>query len=235
MEDDVRNQDTTGWLAMVATPIGNLGDMTLRGLETLREATLVAAEDTRRARGLLAHYEISVRLCSYHAHNEHHRTQRLLDDVEAGERIALLTDAGTPSISDPGFLLVRAAVERGIEPRVIPGVSAMCFAATACGFPVTHFSFGGFLPPKGQKRRTKLEQMATGVPTLILYESPHRTSRLLADIAETLGEDTQVAIIREATKKHEETIRGEAGELARAFADRTWKGEVTMAIHRPTQ
>ena len=118
-----------GWLALVATPIGNLSDITLRALETLREATIVAAEDTRRAKGLLTHFEISKRVISYHAHNEKHKTERMVEEVEGGARIAMLTDAGTPSISDPGFVLVRAAVERGIEPVIIPGVSAMCFAA----------------------------------------------------------------------------------------------------------
>ena len=213
-------------------PIGNLSDIPLRALETLREATIVAAEDTRRAKGLLTHFEISKRVISYHAHNEKHKTERMVEEVEGGARIAMLTDAGTPSISDPGFVLVRAAVERGIEPVIIPGVSAMCFAATACGFPVTHFSFAGFLPQKGLKRRTRLAAIAQDVPTVILYESPHRVSKLLVEISETLGPGTRVVIVREATKRHEEVIRGTAGELAAQCAEKTWKGEITVAIHQ---
>ena len=223
---------TPGWLALVSSPIGNLEDMTFRGVRILSEADVVAAEDTRRARKLLSHFELRPsRLVSYHMHNERRKTGGLLEQVRQGQRVAVLCDAGTPSIADPGFILVREAIAEGIVPQVIPGVSALSFAITACGFPVTETCFAGFLPPKGEKRRKRLAALAERAPTLILFESPYRIERLLGDIEAVLPGTTQVAMIREATKLHEETLRGSASELLEATRGRKWKGEFTVAIY----
>jgi len=219
------------FLALVATPIGHLGDLTFRALATLRAADLVAAEDTRRARILLQHYGLSPRLVSYHAHNEHHATQRLLAEVQGGHGVAMLTDAGTPALSDPGFLLVREARRAGIEPVIIPGVSALTFAVAAAGLPVERFSFHGFLPVKAGRRLAALARIAQEGQTVFLFESPHRIGKLLAEIAEHIGPETEVAVVREATKLHEEILRGTAAELVAATASRTWKGEITVGIH----
>lgn len=222
---------TSPFLALVATPIGHLGDLTFRALATLRAADLVAAEDTRRARILLQHYGLSPRLASYHAHNEHQVTQRLLAEVRDGHSVAMLTDAGTPSLSDPGFLLMREARRVGIEPVIIPGVSALTFAVAASGLPVERFAFHGFLPVKSGRRLAALARIAREGQTAFLFESPHRIARLLAEIAEHLGSDTEVAVIREATKLHEEILRGTAAELVAATAGRSWKGEITVGVH----
>jgi 16S rRNA (cytidine1402-2'-O)-methyltransferase len=223
------------WLALVSSPIGNLEDMTYRAVRILGEADVVAAEDTRRARKLLSHFDLHPgRLISYHMHNERRKTSALLEQVRQGQKVAVLCDAGTPSIADPGFFLVREAIAEGIEPMIIPGVSALSFAITACGFPVTECCFAGFLPPKGEKRRKRLGALAEGSPTLMLFESPYRIERLLGDIAATLPETTQVAMIREATKLHEEALRGTAAELLAQHSGRKWKGEFTVAIHCPS-
>ncbi len=226
----VKEQTTSGRLSIVASPIGNLEDITLRALRVLKEADLIAAEDTRHSRKLLTHYEIKQPLTSYHMHNEKGKTSKLLDRVLRGEHVALLSDAGTPCLSDPGYLLVRDAIAAGIEPEIIPGAAALTYAVSACGFPVSDFHFGGFLPPKGAKRRRRLAEMAASGKTFFLYESPHRINKLLTEIAEELGVDTQVALIREATKFFEEHIRGTAGELCETLKDRKWKGEFTVAV-----
>ncbi len=224
-----------GWLALIASPIGNLEDITLRALRMLREADLVAAEDTRRARKLLTHFEISCATTSYHSHNEHGKTHQLLEQVQQGRRIAVLTDAGTPAVSDPGYLLMRDAVEAGIEPIIIPGASALTFAVVACGFPISDFIFGGFLPMKSGKRRSMLRQLFASSRTVFLFESPHRMSKLLTEIVEELGGETMVAIVREATKLHEEVLRGSAAELLAAHGSRSWKGELTVGLTHPLQ
>jgi len=218
------------FLALVATPIGHLGDLTFRALATLRAADLVAAEDTRRARILLQHYGLSPRLICYHAHNEHQATARLIAEVRNGQSIAMLTDAGTPALSDPGFLLVREARRAWIEPVFIPGVSALSFAVTAAGLPVDCFTFLGFLPVKAGRRAAALARIAQTPHTVFLFESPHRIAKLLAELAEHLGPHHQLAIIREATKLHEEILRGTAAELLHATAGRSWKGEITVGI-----
>ena len=219
-----------GRLSVVSTPIGNLGDITLRALEVLRSADLVAAEDTRRARKLLSHYGISCRLEAYHAHNEHRKTAWILDRVQAGSRVALLTDAGTPAIADPGFLLVREALARQIEPEILPGPSALTFAVAICGFPVDRFAFYGFPPTKKGKRRTMLSQAAAEDMTVFFFEGPHRATKLLAEIQDVMGPRTRVAIIREATKVHEEVIRGPVSQLLDEHADRRWLGELVFAV-----
>lgn len=226
------NTKDAGWLALVATPIGNLEDMTFRAVRTLREADCIAAEDTRRAGKLCAHFDIDTPRTAYHAHNEHRRTAALLDRVEAGERIAVLSDAGTPAVSDPGFLIVREALARGIEPVVIPGVSALTFAVVACGLPVDRFHFAGFPPQKGGKRKTLLEEIGRVGGTWFLYESPYRIAKLLGEIVETLGGDTAVALVREATKLHEECVRGLAGDLLERYQNCNAKGEFVVVVRR---
>ncbi|NOY79396.1 MAG: 16S rRNA (cytidine(1402)-2'-O)-methyltransferase [Kiritimatiellaeota bacterium] len=223
-----------GWLALVATPIGNLEDMTLRALRTLREADLIAAEDTRRARKLCAHFDIHTPLTSYHAHNEHRKTTWVLHQVVAGKRIAVLSDAGTPAVSDPGFLIVREALRLDIEPRIVPGVSAVTFAVMAAGLPVDQFTFLGYAPVKAGKRRTFLESLQGREATYILFESPHRLGRLLEEIHRDLGPETRLVIIREATKWHEESLRGTAASLLAQHAGRRWRGECTVVLRVST-
>ena len=220
-----------GKLSLVACPIGNLEDITFRALRILKEADVIAAEDTRRAKKLLHHYEIDTALTSYHSHNEKSKTGNLLDRIERGEKIAMLSDAGTPCLSDPGYLLVRDAVSRGIEPEIIPGPSALAYAVSACGFPVTDFHFLGFLPQKSGKRRKALTYAADHYRTFFIYESPFRITKLLNEISEEIGPDTELVLIREATKKFEEHIRGTAGELIKSFGEKKHKGEFTVAVY----
>lgn len=219
-----------GRLYLVSTPIGNLADITLRALETLKTVDLIAAEDTRRTRQLLSHFDIHTRLVSYHAFNEHRKTEALLDRIEAGDAVAVVSDAGTPAIADPGFHLVREAVRRGIEPVVVPGVSALTFAATAAALPVDKFAFYGFPPVKSGRKRQFFEQLAGEDKTVFLYESPHRIAATLQLIAEVIGPDASLALIREATKLHEEIQRGTAAELAARAAARPPRGELVIAI-----
>ena len=219
-----------GQLFLLTTPIGNLEDITYRAVRTLQEADLVAAEDTRRAMKLLNHFDIKVPLTSYHMHNERAKTAGLLDRVANGEKVVMLSDAGTPAIADPGFFLVREAVARDIEPVIIPGVSALTFAAVAAGLPVDQFTFAGFLPVKKGKRQKVIEKMKEAQMTCFFFESPYKISKLLREIADYCGPETPIAIVREATKVYEETIRGSAGDLAAQFKDRKWKGEIVLAV-----
>ena len=223
-----------GQLFLLSTPIGNLEDITYRAVRILKEADLVAAEDTRRAVKLLNHFEIKVHLTSYHMHNERAKTGSLLDKVNAGQKVVVLSDAGTPAIADPGFYIVREAVERGIEPVVIPGVSAVTFAAVAAGLPVDEFIFAGFLPVKKGKRQKTLERLRESQMTCFLFESPYKINKLLGEITEHLGYNTQVSLVREATKIYEEVIRGAAGDLAEKYKDKNWKGELVVAIDMKT-
>ncbi len=223
-------EQKNGRLTIVATPIGNLEDISFRAIRMLKEADLIAAEDTRHARKLLRHYEVDVSMTSYHMHNEARKTAQLLEYVRNGSRIVMLTDAGTPCLSDPGYLLVTQAIAQGIEPEIIPGPSALTYAVSACGFPVNDFHFCGFLPNKGAKRRRLLKEYAQSNNTFFFYESPYRVNKLLTEIAEEIGPDTRVALIREATKRFEEHIRGVAGELAERYKDKKWKGEFTVAV-----
>lgn len=217
-------------LYLVATPIGNLEDITLRALTVLRKADLILAEDTRRTHILLSHFEIAgKRTESYHQHNEHARTPWVIDQVKKGLEVALVTDAGMPSIADPGFLLVREAVNVGIEPVIVPGVSAVTFSVAACGFPVNQFRFLAFPPVKSGRRMDFLREIAANPMTSFFYEAPHRIEKLVREMAEVMPH-RRVAIIREATKTHEEVLRGTAAELLANAAKQTWKGEFTIGV-----
>ena len=219
----------SGTLYIVSTPIGNLEDMTLRAIRVLKEAHLVAAEDTRHSGLLLKHFNIEARLESYHDHNKEGKTPLLIGRLEAGENVAVITDAGTPGVSDPAFYLVRAAVEAGIPVSPVPGPSAALAALVASGLPTDRFCFEGFLPPK-KGRKTRLETLATEPRTVILYESPLRMKRTLEDLLQFMG-DRKVVIAREMTKKFEEWIRGTLTEVLIAIGDRQLKGECVIVIH----
>lgn len=219
-----------GKLYIVSTPIGNLEDITLRALRILKEADIIAAEDTRHSRTLLSHYGISTRLVSYHAFNEHQRTTELIGQILDGAKVAVISDAGTPGIADPGFLLVREGWKNGIVPEIIPGVSALTFAAVASGLPIDRFAFYGFLPVKSGRRGAALEKVAAEDKTVVIYESPHRLGKLIRELAECLDGAAPVAIVREATKLHEEIIRGSIAEVEAAVAGRSWKGECVVVV-----
>ena len=217
-----------GQLYIVTTPIGNLEDITLRALRILKEVDIIAAEDTRHTRQLLSHFDIHCsQLVSCHAFNEHDKVDQLLDKVENGSSLALVSDAGTPSIADPGFLLVRSALERSIEPVVIPGVSALTFSVTASGLPVDTFTFRNFAPVKPGKRSKFFESILADERTSFFFESPFRIARTLSELAQ-ISPESRIAVIREATKLHEEVIRGTAAELA--ACQRAWKGELVVAV-----
>ena len=216
-----------GKLFIVSTPIGNLEDITLRALNTLKSVDLIAAEDTRHTRQLLAHFDIHSRLESCHAFNEHNKVASLIEYVKSGHSVALVSDAGTPSVADPGFLLVRSALERGLEPVVVPGVSAVTFSVTASGLPVDTFTFRNFAPVKPGKKGKFLESILADTRTSFFFESPFRIGRTLKEIA-AVSPEARVAVIREATKLHEEIIRGTAAELA--AIDRQWKGEIVVGV-----
>ncbi|MDT8391139.1 MAG: 16S rRNA (cytidine(1402)-2'-O)-methyltransferase [Lentisphaeria bacterium] len=224
-------EPSAGQLILVATPIGNLDDITLRALHVLKTADIIAAEDTRRARILCSKFDIHTKLVAHHAHNEHRTADRILDQVENGKTVVVLSDAGTPAIADPGFFIVRAAYDRGIVPTVIPGVSALTFAVVACGLPVDRFAFLGFPPVKSGRRETFLTEAADLKMTVFIYEAPHRITKLLTGIHEVMGPQTPVALIREATKLHEECLRGTVGELLAEHADRQWRGECVVAVN----
>jgi len=220
----------SGTLYVVATPIGNLEDMTFRAVRVLREVDRIACEDTRHTRRLLDHYGISKPLVSYHEHNEPSRSDELLRDLEAGQNIALVSDAGTPLLADPGYRLVTKARERGIAVTPLPGPCAFAAALSASGLPTDSFFFGGFLPAKQSQRRKLLDEMKRSPATLVFYEAPHRIIEALEDIAETMGA-RPVVLARELTKIHEEFLRGTAAELAKMLAERAaLKGEITLLI-----
>lgn len=215
---------------MVATPIGNMEDITLRALRILREVDQIACEDTRQTRKLLDRHGISKPLVSYHEHNEQARAEELVRDLEAGKNIALVSDAGTPLIADPGYRLVARAQEHGITVCPIPGASALISALSASGLPTDSFFFGGFLPAKKSQRTKTLEDIKAYPATLVFYEAPHRILETLGDIAEVLG-PRRVMLGRELTKIHEEFLLGEASELRDALAKRpSMKGEITLMI-----
>lgn len=217
-------------LYLVSTPIGNLKDISVRALETLAGADLVLCEDTRTSAKLLNAYGIKTQKASLHEHNEIGQAQKIVDEVSAGKAICLISDAGTPLISDPGFPLVRVAAQEGIPVIAIPGASAVLSALAVSGLPTDSFSFFGFLPPKQLARITRLNELKTHQPTLVFYESPKRTSATLAAMAEVFGPDRQVVVARELTKRFETLYRGTAGELADQFAGEAVKGEVVILV-----
>jgi 16S rRNA (cytidine1402-2'-O)-methyltransferase len=220
----------TGTLFIVATPIGNLEDITLRALRALREADLIACEDTRQTRKLLDHASISKPTVSYHDHNESARAAELIAKLQAGMKIALVSDAGTPLISDPGYRLVAAAIDAGIPVVPIPGACAAVTALSASGLPPDSFRFCGFLPPKSSQRRKFLEDLKLETGTLIFYEAPHRAINALDDIAAVMG-DRRVVVARELTKIHEEFLRGTAAEIRAQLGERAVvRGEITILV-----
>lgn len=221
---------SAGKLYIVSTPIGNLEDITLRALEVLKQVDLVAAEDTRRTKILLDRFQITTRLTSYHSFNEHHRTAALVRDIIDGKSVALVSDAGTPCVADPGYLLMRDAVAAGIEPIIIPGVSALTFAVSASGLPSDRFTFYGFLPVKSGRKQKLLEEIRDRGHTAVVFESPFRIAKTLLSIREFIGPECRLAVVREATKMHEEILRGTAAEVVEKTATRDWKGEFVLVI-----
>lgn len=216
-------------LYIVPTPIGNLEDITLRALRILREADLVLAEDTRTSSVLLKHYEISARLESHHKFNEHERVESVKRRILEGKTVALISDAGTPGISDPGFLLVRTCVEAGIEVETLPGATAFVPALVNSGFPCDRFCFEGFLPVK-KGRQTKLAALAAETRTMIFYESPFRLVKTLGQFIEVFGPDRPASVSREISKLHDTTHRGTLQELFDHFSQTSPKGEIVLVV-----
>jgi 16S rRNA (cytidine1402-2'-O)-methyltransferase len=219
-----------GTLYLVATPIGNLEDMTFRALRVLKEVDLVAAEDTRHSRKLFSHYGITTPLTSYFAHNESAKGERILAYLRQGKSVALITDAGTPAISDPGFLLVRACREEGLPVTAIPGASAVIAGLSVAGLPTERFAFEGFLPPKTAARRKLFQSLAAEKRTLVFYEAPHRLVASLTDLVAGVGADREVAVVRELTKVHEEVFRGSAGQALAHFQQGRVRGEIVLLV-----
>lgn len=216
-------------LYLVPTPIGNLKDITFRAVEVLQEVDLILAEDTRTSGKLLKHFEITTQMHSHHMHNEHKTTDAVVARIKSGQSVALISDAGTPAISDPGFLLTRACVEAGIQVDCLPGATAFVPALVNSGLPNDKFVFEGFLPPK-KGRQTRLKLLAQETRTIIFYESPHKLLKTLAQIIEYFGEDRPVSVSREITKIHEETIRGLAPEVLAHFEAKPPKGEIVLIV-----
>jgi len=218
-------------LYLVATPIGNLEDITLRGLRILKEVDVIACEDTRQTQKLLNHYGITTRTTSYHEHNELTRAAELVKELQEGASVALVTDAGMPGISDPGFRLISLAVRHRVPVVPVPGASAFLAALVASGLPTDSFRFSGFLPAKGGERRAALEAIKSSPRTQVFYEAPHRIVETVSDVVEVLGKDRHVVIAREVTKLHEEFLRGRASEVLETLKARDGvKGEITLLI-----
>ena len=216
-------------LFVVPTPIGNLEDITLRAINVLRSVDFILAEDTRTTSHLLRHLGIEKPMYSHHKFNEHATVGRVAESIAAGKDVALVSDAGTPGISDPGFLLVRRCVEEGIDVVTLPGATALIPAVVQSGFPCDRFCFEGFLPQK-KGRMKRLQELAMEQRTIVLYESPYRIVKCLEQIAETMGEERRVAVVREITKKFEETVRGTVLECIAHFKEHEPKGEFVMVI-----
>ena len=220
---------TPGTVYLVATPIGNLEDITLRALRTLKECDLIAAEDTRHTAQLLKHFQISRPLLSYFQFNEAKRSEQIVERLRRGEKVALVTDAGSPGISDPGERVVKSVIAAGLRVEPVPGPSALVAALTASGLGTEEFHFVGFLPHKSGQRRSALERLKTVGGTIVLYESPYRVTRLLGEINE-LFPDRRLVLARELTKKFEEFLRGTAGEILARIASRAIKGEFVVLM-----
>ena len=216
-------------LYLVPTPVGNLGDMTYRGVEVLRSVDIILAEDTRTSRVLMQHYGIDTPLQSYHIFNEHQTVAGLVERLKAGTTIAVVTDAGTPGISDPGFLLVREAVKAGIEVECLPGATAFVPALIDSGLPCDRFIFLGFLPHK-KGRQTAVQALANEERTMVIYESPYRLVKLLQELTAVVGEERQVSVSREISKLHAETVRGTLSEVLAQFQQREVKGEIVVIL-----
>ncbi len=223
------NTDDNSKLYLVPTPIGNLEDITLRAIRVLKEVDVILAEDTRTSGKLLKHYDINTPMLSHHMHNEHRMVDRIVDRIEAGETFALITDAGTPAISDPGFLLSRACIERGVEILCLPGATAFVPALVNSGFPNEKFVFEGFLPVK-KGRQTRLTVLAEETRTIIFYESPHKLVKTLNHFETYFGEDRLVSVSRELTKIYEETRRGTVKEIKEHFTNHPPKGEIVIVL-----
>jgi 16S rRNA (cytidine1402-2'-O)-methyltransferase len=223
-----------GALYLVATPIGNLEDITLRALRVLKEVDVIACEDTRQTQKLLSHYGITTRTVSYHEHNEITRAAELVKDLQEGTSVALVTDAGMPGISDPGFRLISLAIRHHVPVVPIPGASAFLAGLVASGLPTDSFRFSGFLPAKRGERRAALEAIEASPRTQVFYEAPHRIVEAMADVVEVLGRERQVVIAREVTKVHEEFLRGRASDVLETLKSReAIKGEITLLIGKP--
>ncbi len=226
----MNSEVTAGILYIVATPIGNLEDMSFRAVRILQSVDYIAAEDTRHTGKLLNHFQIKVPQISYHEHNQKQRIPELLDKLKAGKNIAVVTDAGMPGISDPGYEIVKAAIDVGFRVVPIPGANAAITALSAAGLLTERFVFEGFLPSKGKERQQRLDVLETEARTIILYESPHRLEKTLADLANCLGSDRPIALGRELTKLHEEFWRGTIGEALSYYQSVPPQGEFTLVI-----
>lgn len=218
-----------GKLYLVPTPIGNLEDMTFRAIRVLKEVDLILAEDTRTSGKLLKHFEIATHMQSHHMHNEHKTVDHVVSRLKSGENIALISDAGTPAISDPGFLLTRAALENGIEVECLPGATAFVPALVNSGLPNDRFVFEGFLPEK-KGRQTRFLQLAEETRTMIFYVSPHKLVKTLSEFVQYFGEDRPVCVSRELSKLHEENARGTAKEVMIHFEKKAVKGEIVVVV-----
>jgi len=216
-------------LYVVPTPIGNLDDMTFRAIEVLKSADLILAEDTRTSGKLLKHFSIETPQRAYHMHNEHKAVSQLVEELKSGKTFALISDAGTPAISDPGFLLVREALKEGVEVQTLPGATAFVPALVNSGLPANNFVFEGFLPPK-KGRQTKLLSLKEEKRTIVFYESPHRLVKTLAELQKFWEEDRQASASREISKKFEETVRGTLSELVEHFSQKPPKGEFVLCV-----
>ena len=216
-------------LFLVPTPIGNLEDITFRSIRILNEVDLILAEDTRTSGKLLRHFDIKPPMQSFHMHNEHKVLDKMVDKLKLGIKIALISDAGTPGISDPGFLLVRACVEHGIVTECLPGATALIPALVQSGFPTDRFIFEGFLPPK-KGRQTRLKLWSEETRTIVFYESPHKIVKTLSQLQEFVGGDRRLSVSRELSKKFEETVRGTVNELILHFSKKAPKGEFVIVL-----
>lgn len=218
-----------GKLFLVPTPIGNLEDMTFRAIRVLKEADLILAEDTRTSGKLLKHFEIGTQMISHHMHNEHKTVENIVAKIQAGQTVALISDAGTPAISDPGFLLTRACVEQNIEVECLPGATAFVPALVNSGLPNDRFIFEGFLPEK-KGRQTRFLALAEETRTMIFYVSPHKLNKTLGEFVQYFGEDRPVSVSRELSKLHEETVRGTATAVLAHFEAKPAKGEIVAVV-----
>lgn len=223
------NSTLQGRLYLIPTPIGNLEDITLRAIRVLKEADVVLAEDTRTGGQLLKHFGIEKKLLAHHQFNEHHSTPEIIKFLKQGQTVALISDAGTPGISDPGFLLVRECVREGIDIECLPGATAFVPALVASSLPCDRFCFEGFLPVK-KGRQTRLKELANEGRTVIFYEAPHRLLKTLEELSEHFGKERQASVSRELTKVHEETVRGTLDEISLYYRDHTLKGECVICV-----